>query len=154
MKRMSRVQSKFVNLRPVRAEGFTLIEIVVVVAIVAILAAIAIPAYTQFLARGYRSEARATLVAAAQWMERWRTERGTYQDGGNPPALPAGLDRSPPTGGQRYNVTVVTPAANQYTLSAAPMGAFAGDACGTLTLTNTGLRANTGAESIETCWGR
>jgi hypothetical protein len=34
------------------------------------------------------------------------------------------------------------------------MGAFAGDACGTLTLTNTGLRANTCAESIDTCWGR
>lgn len=151
---MTHVAFGSVNLRPGRAEGFTLIEIIVVVAIVAILAAIAIPAYSQFLARGYRSEARATLVAAAQWMERWRTERGTYQDGGNPPALPAGLDRSPPTGGQRYNVTVVTPAANQYTLSAAPMGSFAGDACGTLTLTNTGLRANTGAESIETCWGR
>jgi type IV pilus assembly protein PilE len=151
---MTHVALKSVNLRPVRAEGFTLIEIVTVVAIVAILAAIAIPSYTQFLARGYRSEARATLVAAAQWMERWRTERGTYQDGGNPPALPAGLDRSPPTGTQRYNVTVVTPAANLYTLSAAPIGAFAGDACGTLTLTNTGLRANTGAESIDTCWGR
>ena len=77
MKRMTSVQLKSVNLRPVRAEGFTLIEIVTVVAIVAILAAIAIPSYTQFLARGYRSEARATLVAAAQWMERWRTERGT-----------------------------------------------------------------------------
>jgi type IV pilus assembly protein PilE len=154
MERMARVQPKSVALRPVRAEGFTLIEVIVVVAIVAILASIAIPAYSQFLARGYRSEARATLVAAAQWMERWRTERGTYQDGGNPPALPAGLDRSPPTGAQRYNVTVVTPAANLYTLSAAPIGTFAGDACGTLTLTNTGLRGRTGAESIETCWGR
>ncbi len=134
------MQLKYFGSKPPRqaARGFTLIEIIVTVMIVAILAAIAIPAYTAYLARGYRSEARATLTAAAQWMERWRTERGTYQDGGNPPALPAGLNRSPPTGGQRYNITVATPNAGTYTVSAAPMGSFAGDACGTLTLDNTG----------------
>jgi type IV pilus assembly protein PilE len=134
--------------------GFTLTEIIVVVAIVAILAAIAIPAYSAYLTRGYRSEARATMVAAAQWMERWRTERGTYQDGGNPPALPAGLNRSPPTGTQRYNITVATPAANQFTVSATPTVALPGDTCGTLTLDNTGLRTRTGPDTIENCWGR
>lgn len=143
-----------VNPRPMHERGFTLTEIMVVMAIVAILAGVAIPAYTQSLARGYRSEARATLVSAAQWMERWRTERGTYQDGGNPPALPPGLDRSPPTGNQRYIVTVVTPAANRYTLSAVPIGSFAADICGALTLDNTGQRARSGTENIETCWGK
>ena len=151
---MNSMSVESVNPRPLHARGFTLVEIMVVMAIVAILAGVAIPAYLQSLARGYRSEARATLVSAAQWMERWRTERGTYQDGGNPPALPPGLDRSPPTGNQRYNVTVVTPAANQYTLSAVPIGSFANDACGTLTLNNTGLRTRTGTEVIETCWGK
>jgi prepilin-type N-terminal cleavage/methylation domain-containing protein len=137
-----------------RERGFTLVEIIVVMTIISILAGIAIPTYIQYLARGYRSEARATLVGAAQWMERWRTANGTYQDGGNPPTLPPGLDRSPPTGTQRYNVAVATPAANVYTLSAVPVGSFAADACGTLTLNNTGLRARTGTENIETCWGK
>lgn len=140
--------------RAMRGRGFTLVEILVVMAILAILAGVAVPTYIQYLARGYRSEARATLVSAAQWMERWRTERGTYQDGGNPPALPPGLDRSPPTGTQRYIITVAAPAANLFTLSATPIGSFANDACGTLTLNNTGLRARTGTESIDTCWGK
>jgi type IV pilus assembly protein PilE len=151
---MNSMSVESVNLRPISGRGFTLVEIMVVMAIVAILAGVAIPTYIQYLARGYRSEARATLVSSAQWMERWRTERGTYQDGGNPPALPPGLDRSPPTGTQRYIITVATPAANLFTLSATPIGSFANDDCGTLTLNNTGLRARTGTESIETCWGR
>ena len=71
--------------------GFTLIEVVIVMAVVAILTAIAIPNYFQFIARGHRSEARATLTAAAQWMERFRTERGTY----NGAALPANAGAIP-----------------------------------------------------------
>ena len=59
-----------------------MIELVAVMAIIAILTAIAIPNYVQYVARGHRSEARLTLTQAAQWMERWRTERNTYQ---NPP---------------------------------------------------------------------
>lgn len=137
-----------------RIGGFTLIEVAAVMTIIGILAAIAIPSFLAYLARGHRSEARATLMATAQWMERWRTERGTYQDGGNPPALPVGLDRSPPTGTQRYNITVATPNAAAYTLTATPVGPMATDACGNLTLDSTGLRGNTGALDINTCWGR
>jgi type IV pilus assembly protein PilE len=143
--------------RPERAAGFTLIEIVTVLAIVAILSAIAIPSYFQYIIRGHRSEARATLTQAAQWMERWRTERNSYQDPLNapaPPALPQYLQRSPATGAQMYQISVVTPTPGSYVLSAAPMGTMAGDACGTFTLDNTGLRDRTGAETIERCWGR
>ena len=129
--------------------GFTLIEVVTVVAIVAILTAIAIPNYFQFIARGHRSDARATLTTAAQWMERWRTERGTY----NGAALPATLARSPATGTQTYAIGVA-PAGNTYTLTAAPQGPMAGDACGNLTLDNTGRKDRMGTESFDICWGR
>jgi type IV pilus assembly protein PilE len=141
------------------APGFTLIELVTVLAIVAILTAIALPNYFAFIARGHRSEARMTITHAAQWMERWRTERGTYQTAPNnpaPPALPVGLQNSPASGGAVYNITVATPTAATFLLTATPVaqGPMANDGCGNLWLDNTGLRGNTGALDINTCWGR
>jgi prepilin-type N-terminal cleavage/methylation domain-containing protein len=93
--------------RPPAAGGFTLIELVTVMAIIAILTAIAIPNYFQFIARGHRSEARATLTHAAQWMERWRTENGSYLriNACRVPADP------PASGTAMYNITAATTAA-------------------------------------------
>ncbi len=90
-------------------------------------------------------------------MERWRTERGSYQDPKNapaPPALPLALQNSPASGNFTYQITVVTPTPGTYTLSAAPLGFMAADGCGTYTLDNTGLRGHTGALDARTCWGR
>ena len=103
-----------------------MIELVTVMAIIAILTAIAIPNYFQYIARGHRSEARATLTQAAQWMERWRTERNNYQNPltGNPPVLPAVLQNSPPAGNselQHHGRDAQR--RGSYTLSATPASA-------------------------------
>lgn len=126
--------------------GFTLIEVLVAMVIIAILAAIAIPNYTQYVLRGHRSEARATLLQAAQWMERFRTQNGTYSGA----ALPGTLNKSPPSGTVRYNITVTTPAANRYELTATPV---ATDQCGALTLDQSGARGQ-GGGTADLCWGR
>jgi type IV pilus assembly protein PilE len=136
--------------------GFTLVEIMVVMVIVGILTAIALPQYFSSIARGHRSEARATLMHAAQWMERWRTERGTYRDPNNlPPALPAALQNSPRSGTPIYNITVATPTAATYTLTATPLaGPMVNDQCGNLMLDSTGLRTISTAADLNLCWGR
>jgi type IV pilus assembly protein PilE len=129
------------------SRGFTLIEVMVVVAIIGILSAIAYPSYVEYIAKGARADARATLLEAAQYMERQYSAQSQYQS-----ALPARLQVSPAgsSGGQnRYSLTV-TATVSAYTLTAAPVRA---ERCGSLTLTNTGIKARTGTElSDAECW--
>ena len=75
---------------PKSQTGFTLIEVMIVVAIVAILSAVALPSYSEYIRRGHRAEARASLLQAQQYMERAATATGLY-----PSDLPASLKAVP-----------------------------------------------------------
>jgi len=151
--------------RAVRAAGFTLIEVVVAMVIAAILAAIAIPQYTAYTTRAKRSEAKAVLAQAAQFMERNYTQAGAYNldaaSGTNPlgalAALPASISQAPLSGNPNYLITLSAVAAQSYTLSATPVGSpgFTDAECGTLTLDNTGLQGATGGTlTAPDCWRR
>lgn len=146
--------------------GITLIELMIVVVIVGILSAIAYPNYTQYVQRSNRAEARSVLLENSQILERNYTTANRY-DAVNPDGTggaPAIIGQSPKSGTAIYNVTVATAAVNgaagqAFTLSATPVagGSMAGDACGVITLTNTGTRGAAGATTnaiLDQCWGR
>jgi type IV pilus assembly protein PilE len=138
------------------ADGFSLVELLAAMAILAVLAAIALPSYAEYIARSRRFEARVGLLEAAHWMERWRTERGRYDDPANPDQPPPEFPwrQIPRLGVPGYTVSVAVTAAT-YRITATATRSMANDVCETLSIDETGLRSFTGARGTdEVCWNR
>lgn len=132
--------------------GFTLIELMITVAVVAILAAVAMPSYTEYIMRSHRSNARTTLVGAAQWMERVATATGTY------PATASITSGVLQVEGNRYTVTAaVSGTGATFTFTAAPLPGTpqANDRCGSLIIDQAGRKTVSGASLTDAeCWSR
>ena len=122
----------------------------IAVAIVGILASLAYPAYSEYVARGRRAEAKSALMQAAQWMERFYSENYRYDRNTAGTAttdgtlFPASFSQVPATGTAAYTLAVIFPAGSDgstYTLTAARTGIATNDQCGDFVITQTGSRS-------------
>ncbi|MDE1927568.1 MAG: type IV pilin protein [Burkholderiales bacterium] len=131
------------------ARGFTLIELMVAVAVVGILAAIAYPSYLGQIQKSRRADARAALVAAAQALERFYSERSTYAGAtlGSSGVYPAASQNG------YYTLSITAQSAAGFTLAATPTGNQASDACDVFTYDQTGTKGNSGGTlGAASCW--
>ena len=123
-------------------KGFTLVELLVVMIIVGILATIAFPSYREYVARARRSDGQAALLDLASRLERFYSERNTYQSatigtGGSTDVL------SRTTSSENwYTLSITSATANAYNLQATPVGAqaTADTRCQSLTLNSLGAK--------------
>ncbi len=129
--------------------GFTLIELMVVVVIAGILAAIAYPAYTESVRKSRRAAAKTTVLQIAQQEERYYTENNKY-------VVLTGLGYASSTVNSNNNGHAVTIAAGSsgsidtsYVITAAPL--ISDSVCGSLTLTQTGVWANSAGAPARSC---
>lgn len=136
------------------AQGFTLIEVMIVVAVIGILSAIALPSYNEYMLRSHRANARAALLQAAQWLERAATAQGSYPAAA---AIPAGILA---VEGGRYVVTLPVLTAGTYTLLATPTAVQNTDRCAVFQMTHAGVRTQVATATVPTplavqeCWNR
>lgn len=138
-----------------KPRGFTLIELLVALAIVVILASVALPSYQAQVTRTQRGHASACLTEQAQFMERVYTINLRYdQNAGVATALPATQCRTDLAA--RYTLAFATaqPTQRGFVIQAVPQGAQASaDAgCGTLTLTQAGVKGISGTSTVTSCW--
>jgi len=145
--------------RSSRIGGFTLIELLIVVAVLAVLAYLAMPAYQESVRKSRRADAQASLMGLTIAIERYYMEQSpsTYVGAtlGNA-ASDIYPNKAPLDGSTKfYNLALINLSSITYTATAAPTGRHSGDKCGTLSVTQSGVRAVTGQQSGITwqdCW--
>lgn len=128
-----------------QAQGFTLIELMIVVAIIAIIAAIGYPSYQDSVRKTNRADAMDTMLDTAQRLERCFTSFGSYNNASC--TVPASINST-----KAHYTVAVTTTASTYSLTATPVSAqqLKDTKCTTFTLTNTGQKTSTPAGN--TCW--
>ena len=132
--------------------GFTLTELMIVVAIVTLLATIALPAFTDHIRKGRRADAAAFLSDIVARQQQFLLDRRAYATSITDSPAAGGLGLTIPSNvSAHYSLSMVTvnDPPPSFTLTATPQGAQSSEPCGTLTITNAGVKTASGTGS---CW--
>lgn len=132
------------DMKPVRQNGFTLVELMVVVAIVAILAAIALPSYQEFVKRGHRAAAQSEMMDIANRQQQLLLANRNYAATGTAPWTNTGYALPNDVAARyTYDIAVNAPGSPpMFTITFTPIGSQVGD--GDLVLTSTGVKTRAG----------
>ena len=154
---------------PRQSMGITLIELLVVIGIIGLLAAIGYPTYQNYVTETRRADAKGDLLQLSQFMERYFTENGRYDQDSGGTAVSLPFTTSPPDGSTTfYNLGFAAgePTDTTFVLQATPQGAQATNdtQCGTISIDSTGTKCILGGtkcsdsatastrQDVEECW--
>src|SRR5450432_2146677 len=138
-----------------KSRGFTLLELMIVVVIIAVLAALAIFNYNKYGFRARRADGKEMISRVAAAEERWYTNTNAYtlnltQLGFTNPAISENTF---------YSISAAVGLSGDtqtYVLTGAPQAGQSTDVCGSLTISNTGLKTPPPgpipANSNGNCW--
>jgi type IV pilus assembly protein PilE len=145
-----------------RDNGFTLVELIVTMVIAAMLAAIAIPAYSNYVRKAHRVEAKNAVLNIASLEERWFSTNNSYTDVPSNLGYSGAAGTAFTVGSGYYNVLVAKVDATSsttlatYTITATAIGDQLKDTpCQTYVVTSQGVQTAADAASAvttNTCW--
>ena len=125
--------------------GMTLIELVIVLAIMGILLVLAVPAYSGYMMRVYRTEAIGMLLRASMCQQKLYASEGYYDTSQCDPAFD---DRH-----YRISYTPAGTRSDSWIVMARPVGTQSTDTCGILSLDQNGQQSISGNNiSTVMCW--